>query len=392
MKSLKKLILLITLINITMAQDEWAVKIADSFIKENPVYISYDQNPVKQKWFYEQGLMLEAMKQMYKYTGDKKYFNYIKNNIDLLVDENGKIDTYELDEFNIDQVTPGRAVLYLFQETKESKYKTAVDTLRKQLKFHPRTLSSGFWHKKIYPYQMWLDGLYMGEPFYTEYSAEFNENNYDDIFLQFDLIYKNTMDKKSGLLYHAWDESKKQKWADPKTGKSPHFWGRSIGWYLMAVVDVLDTYPRNNKNYKKLISQFNNVCKAVLKVREPKSKLWYQVLDQHGRDGNYLEASASSMFVYAFAKGAVKGYLGKKYLKYARESFNGIIKELVTTDEKGKINLNNVCSVAGLGGNPYRDGSYEYYISEKKRTNDFKGYGPFLLAAIELEKSKKIKL
>jgi len=368
----------------------WSVRIAESFLNRNSKLIMYDTSATEQKWFYEQGLMLEAMKQMFFYTGEDKYYDYIKQNIEKMIGEDGSIKSYRVDEFNIDQITPGRAVLYLYQVTGEKKYKIAVDTLRHQLALHPRTKSNGFWHKQIYPNQMWLDGLYMGEPFYSEYSREFDRTkDFDDIAHQFELIYEKAHDAKTGLLYHAWDESKQQKWANPETGLSPNFWGRSIGWYIMALVDVLETFPQDHPKREMLINQLREVCDAVLKFRDKKTNAWYQIVDQGNRKGNYLEASASSMFTYAFAKGYNKGYLDKRYMLEAQLSFAGLIKQFVMVDKNGLVNLNHVCSVAGLGGNPYRDGSFEYYIGEKQRTNDFKGYGPFLLAAIEIEKAQK---
>lgn len=373
-------------------QEKWSVRIARSFMERTPNYIVYDVNPTMQKWNYEQGLMLNALRQMYYYTKDDKYSNYIKRNMDQNVQEDGSITTYKKDEYNIDQIGPGRALLFVYQMTKEEKYKKAADALLQQLKTHPRTKSNGFWHKQIYPWQMWLDGLYMAEPFYTEYSKTFNQpENYNDITHQFKLIYSKTKDKKTGLLYHAWDESKQQKWANPQTGTSPHFWGRAMGWYLMAIVDVLDYLPQNNKDRKVLLGYLKELCGVVNKYKDPKTKLWYQILNLPERKPNYLEASASTMFTYVFAKGANKGYLNKKYIKYAKESWDGIIKEFVVIDNKGSINLEKTCLTAGLGGNPYRDGSFEYYMSEKVRTNDYKGYGPFLLAAIELEKAKALK-
>ena len=367
----------------------WSIRIAESFLAWNPKIIMYG-NATSQRWNYEQGLMLETLQQMFYYTGEDKYYNYIKNNIEMLVQNDGSIKTYRVDEFNLDQITPGRAVLFLYQTTGENKYKIAADTLRHQLANHPRTKAGGFWHKRIYPYQMWLDGLYMAEPFYAEYSKEFNHpEDFNDIAHQFELVYEKTRDPKTGLLYHAWDESKNQKWANPETGQSPNFWGRAMGWYVMALVDVLDIFPKDNPHREKLIEILRNVCDALMKYRDQRTNVWYQVIDQGNRKGNYLEASASSMYTYAFAKGYNKGYLNQRYLLNAQLSFAGLIKQFVTTDEKGLINLNHVCSVGGLGGRPYRDGSFEYYISEKQRTNDFKGYGPFWLAAIELEQSQK---
>ncbi len=372
--------------------EKWSVRIASSFMERNPQYIVYDVNPVMQKWNYEQGVMLNSLRQMYYYTGDKKYYEYIKRNLDQNVQPDGSITTYKKEEYNIDQIGPGRALLFVYQMTKEDKYKKASEALFGQLKSHPRTKSNGFWHKKIYPWQMWLDGLYMAEPFYSEYSKLFNQPaNYKDIIHQFKLIYEKTKDKKTGLLYHAWDESKEQKWADKETGTSPHFWGRAMGWYLMAMVDVLDYLPKNHYDRKLLISYLKELCGVVNKYKDKKSGLWYQLLNLPDKEPNYLEASVSTMFTYVFAKGANKGYLDKKYIKYAKESWDGIIKEFVRIDERGLINLEKTCLGAGLGGNPYRDGSFEYYMSEKVRTNDYKGYGPFLMAAIELEKGKAIK-
>ncbi len=364
------------------------VRLADSFVLRHPGAVTYDSIFTETKWNYEQGLILEALYQVYLYTGDEKYFQFIKENLDQYIEGDGKIRTYKFENFNIDLVNPGRALLYTYNKTGIEKFKIAADTLRKQLKYHPRTPSHGFWHKLIYPDQMWLDGLYMGQPFYALYSKLNNEPQfYDDIIHQFTLIEKKTRDKKTGLLYHAWDESKKQQWADPKTGLSPNFWGRAMGWYAMALVDVLDILPENYSKkveLKKILSRF---AKAIIKYRDKNTNIWYQVVNLPDREGNYLEASATSMFAYALAKGANKGYLNKKYLTVAKDVFEGLLKHLSKIEDTGYINLYQICRSAGLGGTPYRDGSFEYYISEPKRMNDIKGYGPFILAALELDKA-----
>ncbi len=368
----------------------WSVRIADSFILRHPANVINDST-YNNKWTYDQGVLLEGLHQLGKLTKDEKYFNYIKTNIDQFVTDDGKIKTYKYLDFNIDNINTGRELLYLYTKTNEQKYKIAADTLRKQLANQPRTKSNGFWHKKIYPYQMWLDGLYMAEPFYAKYSKLFNEpQNYDDIVHQFVWIEKQTRDKKTGLLYHAWDESKEQKWADPKTGRSPHFWSRAMGWYAMALVDVLDFLPEKQKGRGEIIKILQRLSNSLMKYRDPKTNLWYQVTDMPNRKGNYLEASASCMFTYAFAKGANKGYLPKKFLAQAKKSFDGVIKNLITIDKNGFIDLHKTCKGAGLGGKPYRDGSFEYYISEPTRTNDLKGLGPFINAAVELEKGKAL--
>jgi unsaturated rhamnogalacturonyl hydrolase len=352
-----------------------------------PDTIAYKTESKSYNWNYEQGLICEAFYQMWKHTGDPKYFEYLKKNIDYYIEADGTIKTYKLADFNIDNITPGKILLRLYADTKAEKYRNAADTLRKQLNLHPRTNEGGFWHKKIYPYQMWLDGLYMAEPFYTMYAQMFNEpSSYHDIANQFLFIQKHLKDNETGLYFHGWDESKQQKWADQITGRSPNFWGRSVGWFMMALVDVLDIFPANDKDRNKLLEIFINLSESLVKYRDSKTKLWYQVLDKGNLEGNYLEASASLMFIYSFAKGANRGYLNKNYFNLANESYNSLFENFVTTDSKGLIYLNNVCSVGGLGGNPYRDGSFEYYISEPRRINDFKGYGPLILAAIELEK------
>jgi len=367
----------------------WSKRIAESFVLRHPGAVTFDSLSPSEKWNYEQGLMLEALHQMWLFTKDQRYFDFIRRNIDQYVDESGNIRTYKYDDFNLDNVAVGRALLTLFETTGAKAYKSAADTLRLQLKNQPRTHEGGFWHKQIYPYQMWLDGLFMAEPFYAWYVTSFKEPDaFDDIVNQFVFIVKHTRDPKTGLLYHGWDESKQQRWANKETGCSPNFWGRAMGWYAMAIVDVLDFLPKNHPRRHELIAILRDVSAATLKVRDQKTHLWYQVLDQGKREGNYLEASASCMFTYAFAKGAHRGYLDKKYLTAAKESFQGIVKNLVSVDAKGFIDLLHTCQGAGLGGNPYRDGSYEYYIGERQRTNDMKGYGPFLLAAIELEKAK----
>lgn len=365
----------------------WSQRIADSFIALHPDSIVYADEEKSKRWNYEQGLMLEAFYQMWIHTKNDTYKNYFKKNLDHYIRNDGAISTYTLTEFNIDNVAPGKAVLRAYDLFKEKKYKFAADTLRRQLALHPRTSEGGFWHKKIYPNQMWLDGLYMGEPFYVLYSSMFNDTAaYNDIANQFLLIAKHSYDSTTGLFYHGWDESKQQQWANPQTGCSPNFWGRSLGWFAMALVDVLDYFPERHPKRKELLTVFQNFMNSALRFRDEKTKTWYQIVDKPSAAGNYPEASVSAMFTYSFAKGVNKGYLTPLFAAAARESFEGLVKQFVTVNEHGSIFLNDVCKVSGLGGNPYRDGSVEYYVSEPRRTNDFKGYGPFLLAAIEVEK------
>jgi unsaturated rhamnogalacturonyl hydrolase len=362
--------------------------LVDNFISLHPDTVAYKTEAKSYKWNYEQGLILESIYRLWANTKEEKYFNYIKKNIDYYVNDDGSIKTYDLNNFNIDNVAPGRVLLYLYEATKQNKYKIAADTLIKQLKLHPRTSEGGFWHKKIYPNQMWLDGLYMAEPFYSEYSVMFNSPaNFNDIANQFLLIKKHLYDEKTGLYFHGWDESKQQKWADPVKGTSPNFWGRSLGWFMMAMVDVLDSFPKDHKDRNEILKMFQELSNSLIKYRVEESKLWFQVVDQQNREGNYIETSASSMFIYSFAKGYNNGYLEVKFMEFAKESYNKLTNEFLIIDGKGNYILTNVCSVGGLGGNPYRDGSFEYYISEPKRSNDFKGYGALILASCEIAKS-----
>ncbi len=385
-------VLIVSVAYIVVAQDDsveetWSTKFVNSFIKLHPDTVAYPTEAKSYRWNYEQGLILEAIYRVYKNTGDKEYFNYIKKNIDYYIQNDGSIKTYKLNDFNIDNVSPGRVLIHLYKETKNEKYKKAADTLRYQMMIHPRTNEGGFWHKKIYPNQMWLDGLYMAQPFLSFYGKEFNEPEIlEDVVKQFSLIHKYLKDEKTGLYYHAYDESKQMPWADKSTGKSPNFWGRAMGWFMMAIVDVLDYLPEDHKGRDKLKIILANLTGSLVKFRSDETKLWYQVTDQGSRQGNYIEASASMMYIYSIAKAANKGYIDKKYFDLADESFKEALKTLVKINNEGLVYLNNVVSVGGLGGNPYRDGSFEYYISEPVRVNDFKGYGPLILAALEIEK------
>jgi unsaturated rhamnogalacturonyl hydrolase len=362
-----------------------SVRMADSVMaRRGDALINEPGRP--ERWAYEQGVLLEGVAAVWRATGDEKYFRYIKRGVDHFVNDDGTIRTYKLEDYTLDNIMPGRLVLLLYKVTGEEKYRKAAALLREQLKAHPRTSEGGFWHKKIYPEQMWLDGLYMAEPFYAEYAATFKEPaDFDDIANQFVLMERHARDAKTGLLYHGWDESKKQRWADPATGHSPNFWGRAMGWYAMALADTLDYFPKNHPKRAALLAILKRLAAAVEKYQEPESGLWYEVLDRGGAEGNYLEASASCMFVYALAKGVRQGYLPASYLKAARKSYAGVVRRFIETDAGGLVSLKGTVSVAGLGGNPYRDGSYQYYLSEKVVTNDPKGLGAFLMASSEIE-------
>ncbi|MFD3003566.1 glycoside hydrolase family 105 protein [Pontibacter toksunensis] len=365
---------------------KWSERMALSIIKNNPEpwMIEFNKQPV---WSYPQGLVLHAFEEMGKQNPKQQYQDYIKAYADVMIDEKGNIKTYDAASFNIDMVNSGKILFNLYEQTKDERYKTAIETLRHQMKWQPRTTDGGFWHKLRYPWQMWLDGAYMAAPFLAQYGKTYGDKTaFDDVATQLILLEKHTRDPKTGLLYHGWDESRFQQWANPQTGTSPHFWGRAMGWYAMAIVDALDYFPQDHPKRKEIIGILQRLAPALQKYQDPKTGLWYQVVDQGAREGNYLEASASSMFVYALAKGANKGYIDKQYRKVAEKGFKGIIDNMIEVKPDGEVLLHKVCAVAGLGGEPYRSGSYEYYVNELIRTNDPKGTGPFVLASLELNK------
>lgn len=369
---------------------KWSERMMLSEIERfpNPTLLDFRETP---KWSYTNGQVLCAAANVFEQTKNQKIYDYIYSYADEMIDQDGTIKTYSFSNLNLDMIKSGDVLLYLYPKTKEARFLKAMETLNKQMESQPKTTDGGYWHKKIYEHQMWLDGIYMAEPFHTAFARDYITNKtekakiYDDVVRQFDLIEQHNRDKKTGLYYHGWDESKSQKWANPETGTSPHFWSRGMGWYGMALVDVLDFLPKNHPGRTRLITYLNQYAAAITKVQD-QSGLWYQVLDQANRKGNYLEATGSAMFTYTLAKGVRKGYLPKQYQKAAENAYSGILKKLITVDANGIVNIQKCCSVAGLGGNPYRDGSYDYYINEPIRANDPKGTGAFIMASLELNK------
>jgi len=365
------------------AELPWSERLALTLMKKHPEAYQIDDKD-KPKWDYVHGLVMTGFEELYKKNNNPKYFEYVKGYADATIDETGNIPSYKFESYNIDMIIAGNHLFFLYEKTKDPRYLTALQTLRSQLETHPRTSEGGFWHKKIYPNQMWLDGLYMGAPFYARYTVTYeNGAQLDDVALQFELIQKHLRDEQTGLLYHGWDESREMAWANKETGLSPHFWSRSLGWYAMALVDVLDFFPEDHPKRDVLVSYFQHLAEALVK-QQHSSGLWYQVTDQGDRDGNYLEASGSAMFAYAFAKGARKGYLPIAFKRHAEKAFNGITRDLVQVTPEGYVIITQACAVAGLGGKPFRDGSFEYYVNERKKDNDPKATGPFILAALEL--------
>ncbi|MCA1745865.1 MAG: glycoside hydrolase family 88 protein [Bacteroidales bacterium] len=361
-----------------------AVKMADSDMVRNPEPWMIDFRD-KPKWEYTHGLMMLSYLELYKVSGDEKYLKYVQELADFFLLEDGEILTYKSTDYNIDRINPGKFLIELFQITGDSSILPAIEKLRGQMRQHPRTMEGGFWHKKVYPHQMWLDGLYMGAPFLAQYASVFGEPElFSDVALQFQLVDNYMYDPAKGLYYHGWDESRQQQWADPETGLSPNFWGRSIGWWAMGLVDALSWFPEDHSDVPEMKRIIRRLAEGVVKYQNPETGLWSQVMDQPKREGNYEEATASVMLTYFLLKGVRLGYLDSYYLNYAHKGYQGILDHLISEDEQGLLNLQSCCAVAGLGGNPYRNGTYEYYISEPVRDNDPKGVGPFILASIEM--------
>ncbi len=369
----------------------WSLRMADSVLWRDPDPLSVDAEGRPLYWNYTQGLVFTALLAADEGTADRRYVDYVKRYYDAAVAADGTIGGgYRLDAFNVDHVNPGKALLRLHRRAPTPRTKAALDTLRRQLREHPRTSEGGFWHKQIYPHQMWLDGLYMGAAFLAEYAREFGEAPaFDDVARQFVLMERHARDEKTGLLYHGWDESRQQRWCDPATGRSRQFWGRAMGWYAMGLVDTLDAFPADHPRRAELVAILRRLADAVVRVQDQDTGVWWQVLDQPGRAGNYRESSASSMFVYALAKGARLGALDASHLKAARAGYEGLLREFIRVDAQGVVSIERACAVAGLGGNPYRDGSYEYYVGERVRANDPKAVGPFILASLELERAAR---
>jgi unsaturated rhamnogalacturonyl hydrolase len=341
-------------------------------------------------WNYEIGVVLIGFERLWKLTNDQAYIDYTKHIVDHFITANGSIRTYVMDEYNSDNIPPGRQLLRLHELYKEEKYKIAAKTLRDQISWQPRNKAGGFWHKLKYPSQMWLDGLYMVEPFYAEYAVVNKQpQDFNDIINQFVWMEKYSRDAKTGLLYHGWDESRLQRWANPKTGLSPEFWSRSMGWYMMALVDVLDYIPPTHVRREELITILNRLSTAIIKFQDAKSGVWWQVTDKGNKEKNYLESSGTAMFVFALAKAVRLNYLPAGFNTALQKAYKGMIKEFVKQDPNGQYHYVQAVAGAGLGGVPYRDGTYEYYVNEPRRDDDLKAIGPFLQACIEMELLKK---
>ena len=346
----------------------------------------------KPHWNYIDGCMTNSLLEIYKETKEQKYFDFVEKFIDYYVSEDGSVLGFSVEKYNIDDVKEGTILFPLYEMTQKEKYRKAIELIYSQLKTHPRTKEGNFWHKKIYPNQIWLDGLYMGQPFYMLYETKYNGmKNYNDILNQFKNVRKLMFDESKKLYYHGYDSSKEMFWADKKTGLSKNFWLRAIGWFIVSVTDCADYMDKQMYDefnfFKELLKE---AIDGLLQYQDPETKMFYQVVDQGQREGNYLETSGSAMVSYAILKGVRLGMLPERYQKIGLDIFNGIVDKYLTTNEQGELNLGGICLVAGLGpeNNLRRDGTYEYYISEPVVENEAKGVGPLIMAYTEILKIK----
>ncbi len=336
----------------------------------------------KDYWNYEDGCVLMGCRQLYEAEGEKKYRDFILNYLDKVIDDSGTITNYETGKYNIDGFNAGKVLFFAYKETGDERYRKAVDFLMENLRCQPRTKSGSFIHKAIYPDQVWLDGLYMAQPFYMEYETLFGKKeNYGDILTQFRNVRKYMYDPEKKLCYHGYDEARVQPWANKETGLSPNFWLRSMGWYLMAMIDTIDNMSQEiYESYRELCAQFKEALDGILQYRDEKTNLFWQVIDHPEAEGNYTETSGSSMVAYSVMKAArLEVISAEKYGELGVKIFDSIVSEKLLA-ENGEEHLTDICRVAGLGPGNKRDGSVEYYVSEVGVSDDSKGVGPFMMA------------
>lgn len=361
----------------------------DRLIKEStPELPLWNIEAIKQgkkpSWNYIDGCMMSALYTLYVCSGEKKYFDFVKSYIDYYVAEDGSIKTYDKEKYNLDDINEGRVLFDLYGATGEEKYKKAIFNLYEQLKEQPRTITGNFWHKKIYPDQIWLDGIYMAQPFYLRYQTAFGGADYTDILNQVKNVHKMMFDYRKELYYHGMDCSKKAFWAR-KSGLSRSFWLRSIGWYLVALADLYD-YCQDLKVREQFAKILKKAVLGVSRYIDPLTNMLFQVVDKRDGELNYPETSGSLMVAYAMLKGSRLGAIPPMYKKIGKAIFDGVVKTYLKVSDDGKIELGGICLVAGLGpeNNPRRDGSYAYYISEPVVKNDAKGVAPLVMCYAEL--------
>ncbi|GAK53583.1 hypothetical protein U14_04849 [Candidatus Moduliflexus flocculans] len=363
----------------------WAEIVADSVLATYPhpkdLHVYHPE-----KWVYQNGFFINALFALWQKTRRQAYFDYIVRWVDLFVAEDGqfKPGKYWQEEYALDNILPGRILIALYRETGAAKYQRAAGILMDQLKNQPRTSDGGYWHKQRYPYQMWLDGIYMADVFSVEFAKVFKQpEHFDDAIHQIRLMYQRAHDPRTGLLFHGWDERKTQVWAHPERGASPEIWGRAVGWYLMALVDCLESLPAEHAERAAVLRILQEVAQSVAACQDAETGLWHQVLDKRDRLDNWLETSCSAMFVYAFAKGVRLGYLDASFSAQAQRAYQSLLDRHIFLDARQRVTMTGVVSVGTLRST----GDYEYYVSSEQRLNDFKGLAAFLYASMECDRA-----
>lgn len=338
----------------------------------------------KPSWNYMDGCMIKAIIELYHITKNETYLQFADDFIDYFVKDDGSIQSYNPEEYNLDNINAGKTLFDLYELTKKEKYRKAIDTVYRQIKGQPRTSTGNFWHKLIYPNQIWLDGLYMAQPFYMQYEVTYNNNkNCADSFQQFANVYKLMRDEKNGLYYHAYDDSRQMFWCDKVTGLSDNFWLRALGWYAMALIDTMEIMPQSLAEEKSELNRiYRELIDAMLPYQDEESGMWYQVVNRGGIKPNYLETSGSAIFAYAIMKSVRLGFLDSSYFQYGEKAFDGICKTYLS-EENNELQLGGICLVAGLGNKEMREGTFDYYMREPVVKNEAKGVAPLILAYIE---------
>lgn len=370
------------------------IRILDNYIDQllkkstpqAPVWnIEKIKNGAPSTWNYIDGCMIKAILELYHITRNGKYLEFADAFIDYFVQEDGSIASYDPNEYNLDNVNAGKTLFDLYELTGREKYRKAIDTVYSQLKGQPRTTTGNFWHKMIYPNQIWLDGLYMAQPFYMQYEVTYNNGaNCQDSFEQFLHVYDLMKDTRNGLYYHAYDDSRESFWCDPVTGLSDNFWLRALGWYAMALIDTMEVMPGSMAQEKeKLGAIYKELIDAMLPYQDKETSMWYQVVNRGRIKPNYLETSGSAIFAYAIMKSVRLGYLDESYFTFGERAFTGIC-ETYLSEENGELQLGGICLVAGLGNKEMREGTFDYYMREPIVKNEAKGVAPLILAYIEI--------
>ncbi len=354
------------------ATNAWPIRIAES------VRSLYPKAPDLGNWNYTDGIIVDALYQIASRTGREDDFNYIRQYLDHFVSADGKLDpkAYPFELFSLDRIRPASALLRMYERTKEEKYMQAARYVATQLDKQPRTSDGGYWHRSTYPNQMWLDGIYMADVFAVQFGARTNQPKYfDEAVKQITLIYRHTHDPKTGLCYHGWDETRTRPWANKETGTSPEFWGRAIGWYVMAMADVMDWLPKDHSGHKEILPIFQSLCQALLKYQDRETGMWYQIVDKPTAPKNYVETSCTLMYAYAMARGAQRGWLAPEYLEHARRATRGVLNGQVDLLPGNRMDIRGTVQVGSLGGD---GGFYDYYVRVPVVTNDQKSIGAFM--------------